>query len=148
MPHQRVTVDGYLFMGRARVPPKIFGIAMTDRDTGTVYWLKIVTTGGADYVAVETPVPSVFQGKTFPAFEGPQIRVTQHNETLHLRLLLRAGFLGYEVVTDARELGMRPIVIKDVEEARPATDKVYEIITVAGNFQDGDVLAYERRTTF
>lgn len=147
MTHSRLIINGFTFMGRSRIPQDIGSIALTDRGTGTLYWLKM-DTAGTDFVTILTPLPTLFDGIIYPAFEGPQIWINVNPVRYFLRLLVRDSFFGYEVVEDGRTVGNKRILVADVQDAKPLTDNLHEIFKPAGIYSPGGTLAYERRTTF
>lgn len=67
----RKTVQGYLDMGRQRIPPVTDGIVLTDRTTGTEYLLSHDSGPNPDLASV----PTNFAGVTYAAQdEGPLVQ--------------------------------------------------------------------------
>lgn len=88
---------GYTDMGPIQIPGLPMTMGLTDRGTGTVYYLTHTTSepgpDGDGFISLSTSPPS---GPTvvYGAYEGP---IFDTNPTL--RLLVRDTRIGYEIVT-------------------------------------------------
>jgi hypothetical protein len=85
----------------ARIPPLPPRVLMTDRDDGTLWLLSFTITppaaDGFGYVTIRSdadlPSTKEVSGKVYAAYEGPYLPGTPLT-----RLLIRGGYLGYELV--------------------------------------------------
>jgi len=116
-----------------RMPPQPVTYRMTDRDDGTLWYLTF--DDATELIAIDTDAPSGLNTEdlvTFAAFEGPFIQTHRNG----LRLLIRGGYLGYEMVPDPYDLD-GPRVYAG---AGRATTR-YEIVD--GQWaMDGDTIGY------
>lgn len=96
----RTSFSGYTDMGRIRIPPLPKWIAMTDRTTGTVWYLEFRSSGdGLGYVGITDQQPRPDRDWViFGPNDGPVIAGDDTHPTL--RLLVDNGGLGYEIAFD------------------------------------------------
>lgn len=120
---------GYYDMGGIRIPPLPSGIVLTDREDGTLWLLSHnVTESSPDdlgYISITTTIPSNMTTRTFDAFDEPFVGTDPR-----LRLLVRDGYLGFEIedlpqgITDrdtARNLTRRAFAAETREIIKPST---------------------------
>lgn len=93
------TVKGHKKMGRVRIPPLPLFIVMEDRGDPSIEWVLSHSLDG-EYITINDQaldrgiLPPYTQIKYYAAFEGPLLPGFPA-----LRLLIRDGRLGYEVVS-------------------------------------------------
>lgn len=100
----------------ARIPSTPQFIVITDRDDGTLWTLSHDVTG--DYIAINDqglniggslPSEEWTDVRFYGPYEGPYLaiptRLQAANPRLKLRLLIRGGYLGYELIEDPTNTG-------------------------------------------
>ncbi len=123
--------------GSAQFLARLAGIALTDRDDASVWFLE---NDDAGHVTMTNPVPAGFVGETFAAYDGPMLRTP----TGVVRILVRGARLGCEIVAGAPD--GRRIYAPEAVNALIGTDTIYEIVVPAG-YVVGGVLGYETAPT-
>lgn len=99
----RVTHSGYTDMGRIRIPPLPKWIGLTDRSTGTVWYLTHNITefssDGVGYISIIDVQPRPDRDWViYPPNDGPELAGdATHPNT---RLFVRDAILGFEVFDD------------------------------------------------
>jgi hypothetical protein len=93
---KRRMVQGYMDMGRPRIPPLPSYTIMTDRVTSTRYVLTFTGTSPALTISLSTSLPTKPDKRTFTAFEGPYI--TDAKGAIW-RLYITSGTLSTEAST-------------------------------------------------
>lgn len=71
--YRRQTIGGYLFMGKARIPPLPMNIVMTDRTTGTDYFLSHTGDVGSLVASLSTTIPTKPDTRTYGPYDGPYV---------------------------------------------------------------------------
>lgn len=104
---ERRVIRGYTDLGTNRVPALPQNIIMTDRDNGTLWFLTYSLTpetgDGLGRIMITDVLPS--QDRTiYGPYDGPYVSL--HSERIRpvIRLFVRGGFLGYEVVDGQPEV--------------------------------------------
>jgi hypothetical protein len=94
---------GFTDMGPIQTPANPINLILTDRTTGTQYWVTLnLTTNSSDgfgYIAINSTLPSISRGPyrsivTYDAFDEPII--SNQNGTIS-RLIIDNGYLGVDV---------------------------------------------------
>ena len=129
--HQR-RIFGYTDLGVAFVPPRPGSVGLTDRADGTVYFVSF----SGDFITLQT-LPSKWGDHTYEAGAGPFVQTPIGP----IRLLVRDGRLGYEVVASADHKRVRNAKVYTVPIRGPAPT-VYEVRQPAV-FTGTEGLAYE-----
>lgn len=126
---KRRSIQGYLDMGKPRIPPLPTNILMTDRVSGTVYHLTYTGSLGTLALSLSTtPVPRQFL--TFGPHAGPYLNG-------RVRLFISGGALSAEEVGG----GDLPVYNMRVMCRRGNSSLVLEI-TASNNWKTGDALTY------
>lgn len=139
-------VKGYADFGPIRIAPLPQGIVLTDRDDGTLWLLSHtqdpVGPDGEGYITINDYIHPAIIHTVYDAYEGPIVDTIPIRRTL--RLLVRGGYLGYEVIDFGRattDIDHAPIQTRRIVNRRTAN------IYVPTSFNtNGNVLAWEPRT--
>lgn len=106
----RRTINGYLDMGKIRIPPLPEQIVMTDRADGTLWLLShnntILSDDRYGYISINSAFDTRNDVVIYPAYEGPLVLAGDPPETT-IRLLIRGALLGYETEPFIRGIGLR-----------------------------------------
>ena len=123
-----------------RIPPALLNFAMTDRATGTLYWIN----HDDDKIALDDVFPPGFKGHTYGPFAGPHV-VTDFGP---MRLLVRAGAMGYEMVPTAPNHPR--VYLSEATTDLARTDVFMEIVAPVGFRPGGAIhnLAYNNAVVF
>lgn len=104
MRFERRRVQGYIDMGKVRVPPLPQYMVMTDRADGTLWLLSYNLTDlnppadGFGRISITDVLPSTPDKLIFGPYEGPYVQeVTNEQGNPIIRLLIRDGHIGYEM---------------------------------------------------
>ena len=138
MAHWR-RVKGFTDLGSIRIPPIAATLVLTDRATGTEY--ALIHDSAGDFIGLDDAASrvDVASAVVFSAFQGP---ILSADPTV--RLLVRNGFLGYEVTALATS-------VADLDGSRVLSRRgnqstILEIRQASG-WVDGDALIWEKVQT-
>lgn len=137
-------VQGFMDMGSVFVPPIPTNFVMTDRQDGTLWHLThnvdVFSVDGNGYISIKDVLPTTNDLTVYGAYEGPylQERVITQGERI-FRLLIRGGFLGYEVV---EEQGLSFILGAPILTSRNMDGLHRQIVTPLSWAHAGDPLGW------
>ena len=139
-------VKGYADFGPIHIAPLPQGIVITDRDDGTLWLLSHtqdpVGPDGEGYISINDYIHPAVQYKVYAAYDEPIVDIIPIHRAI--RLLVKGGYLGYEIVDFGRatsDIDYAPIQTRRIVNRRTA--QVYVPVTFNTN---GNVLAWEPRT--
>lgn len=99
---RRRRIHGYTDMGQIVIPPQPTYIIMTDREDGTLWHLThnttVFSTDGNGYISITDSIPTTPDKFVYGPYDGPYVQERNNlQEHTIVRLLIRNGFLGYEM---------------------------------------------------